>query len=67
MTRREKKEEADENKSKSLMLRLQTVPTIAHLEDYFHIWLQCWGKKKSEKDYSIIAITDTSVQVRSAF
>lgn len=65
MPRREMKEEADENKSKSVMLRLQTVPTIAHVENYFHIWLQCWGKK-SEKHYSIRAVTDTSVQIRSA-
>lgn len=33
MPRREMKAEADEYKSKGVMLRLQTVPAVAHLED----------------------------------
>jgi len=39
------KAEADEYKSKGAMLRLQTVPATAYLEDCVHIWLQHCKKK----------------------
>lgn len=59
MPRREMKAEADEYKSKGVMLRLQTVPAIAHLEDYVHIWLQCCKKIKGKKDYSTYSYSST--------
>ena len=59
MPRCEMKAEADEYKLKGVMLRLQTVPAIAHVEDCVHIWLQHCKKRKGKKDYSTYKYSST--------